>query len=391
MLKATRQQTKRHNLRLVMRTIYNDGGISRADIARVTGLTRPTVSRIVAKLIDERYVVETGQGPSAGGKRPTLLDVNLSSHHLLAIDLGSSEFRGAVVNLQGEILQRLTIPTGGQRGDEALDLVRDLLRNLASMANAPILGIGIGTPGLTNPDDGVIREAVNLGWSKLPLADLLSKEFQQPIYVANDSHMAALGEYTFGANREDRDLIVIKIGQGIGSGIILDGQPYYGDGYGAGEIGHVVVEDNGRKCSCGNYGCLETTTSTRAIIQAAHTQAESSPDSLLGPASSLTWENIVSALKAGDPAACNVVQEAGKFLGVAIANLVATLNIHRIVIAGRVHQLGETFLNSALNEARHRTLPSMVADTKVSYSDLGSDIVILGSSAMVLKQELGVI
>jgi N-acetylglucosamine repressor len=225
----------------------------------------------------------------------------------------------------------------------------------------------------------------------LPLADLLSKEFQQPIYVANDSHMAALGEYTFGANREDRDLIVIKIGQGIGSGIILDGQPYYGDGYGAGEIGHVVVEDNGRKCSCGNYGCLETTTSTRAIIQAAHTQAESSPDSLLGPASSLTWENIVSALKAGDPATCNVVQEAGKFLGVAIANLVATLNIHRIVIAGRVHQLGETFLNSALNEARHRTLPSMVADTKVSYSDLGSDIVILGSSAMVLKQELGVI
>lgn len=391
MQKATRQQTKRHNLRLVMRTIHNHGDISRADIARTTGLTRPTVSRIVTKLIDEGYVFETGLGSSAGGKRPTLLDVNLSSHQLLAVDLGSSEFRGAVVNLRGEMLQRLTFPTDGHMGEAALDLVRELLQELIIIADAPILGIGIGTPGLTNPDDGVIREAVNLGWSKLPMADLLSEEFGQPIYVANDSHMAALGEYTFGANRGIRDLIVIKIGRGIGSGIILNGQPYYGDGYGAGEIGHVVVHENGRQCTCGNYGCLETTTSTLAIIQKAQEEARSRPESLLGQSFPLTWEKMVSALDAGDPIARSIVQKAGEYLGVALANLVATLNIHHISIAGRVNQLGEVFINSALKEACRRTLPSMVNDTQVRYSDLGNDIVILGSSAMVLKQELGVV
>lgn len=391
MQKATRQQTKRHNLRLVMRTIHNHEGISRADIARTTGLTRPTVSRIVNKLIGERYVIETGLGPSAGGKRPTLLDVDLNSHQLLAVDLGSSEFRGAVVNLRGKILHRLTFPTNGKKGEAALDLVHELLRALTTIANAPILGIGIGTPGLTNPDDGVIREAVNLGWSKLPMADLLSEEFGGPIYVANDSHMAALGEYTFGPNKGIRDLIVIKIGRGIGSGIILNGQPYFGDGYGAGEIGHVVVEENGRPCSCGNYGCLETTTSTRAILRKASKQGESQPESLLGQELPLTWENLISALDAGDPVAHCVVQRVGEFLGVALANLVATLNIHRIVIAGRVNQLGEAFIDSAMNEARRRTLPSMVDDTQVSYTELGSDIVILGCSAMVLKQELGVI
>lgn len=391
MQKATRQQTKRHNLRLVMRTIHKNGGISRADIARSTGLTRPTVSRIVTKLIDEGYVFETGLGPSAGGKRPTLLDVDLSSHQLLAVDLGSSEFRGAVVSLRGEILQRLTFPTDGQKGEAALELVRELLQALTGIADAPILGIGIGTPGLTNPDDGVIREAVNLGWSKLPMADLLSVEFGQPIYVANDSHMAALGEYTFGASEQVRDLIVIKIGRGIGSGIILDGQPFYGDGYGAGEIGHVVVYKNGRQCTCGNCGCLETTTSTLAIIQQAQEKAKRWPDSLLGQSSPLAWEKMVLALDAGDPVARSVVQKAGQYLGMALANLVATLNIHQIVIAGRVNQLGEVFIESALNEARLRTLPSMVSDTQVRYSDLGSDIVILGSSAMVLKQELGVV
>ncbi len=391
MQKATRQQTKKHNLKLVMRTVYNNGGISRADIARSTGLTRPTVSRIVAELIDERFVVETGQGPSAGGKRPTLLDVDQESHQLLALDLGSREFRGAVVNLRGAILERQTFPTEGKKGDAALKLVRELLRALIKVACSPILGIGIGSPGLTNPDEGVIREAVNLGWFKLHLADLLSKEFDHPIYLANDSHMAALGEYTFGANWHASNMLVLKIGQGIGSGIILDGHPYYGDGYGAGEIGHVVVDENGLQCTCGNYGCLETTTSTQAIIRSAREQAKHFPDSLLGQASSLTWETIVSALDAGDLAAGSVVHQAGRFLGVAIANLVATLNIHRIVIAGRVYQLGDAFIASAMNEVRCRTLPSMVADTQVSYSDLGSDIVILGSSAMVLKQELGVI
>jgi len=389
--KATRQQTKNHNTRLVLRTIYHQGEISRADIARTTSLTRPTVSRIVSDLIDDRFVVEKGQGPSAGGKRPTLLAVAQDDHQILAIDLGSQEFRGAVMNLRGEIINFHNYPTGGLTGQSALDFAYDLLDQLLETTQTPILGIGVGTPGLTNPDLGVVREAVNLGWFKLPLGDLLADRYDLPIYVANDSHMASLGEFTFGASTGINNLLVIKIGQGIGAGIVLGGQPFYGDGYGAGEIGHVVVDRQGLQCTCGNYGCLETTSSTRAIVRRFQQAAHNAPNSHLNQEDLIDWEDLVSALHAGDQIAHEIVCEAGRFLGVAIANVIATLNIHQIVIAGRVYQLGPALLASAFEEAHRRALPSMVEDTTITYSNLGRDVVLLGSAAMILNRELGVI
>jgi predicted transcriptional regulator len=246
MKKATRQQTKNHNTQLVLRTIYENGDISRADIARATRLTRPTVSAIVTELIDNQFVVETGLGPSAGGKPPTLLDIAQDAYHLLSIDLGSQAFRGAVVNLRGEVVERLSFPTHDRQGEAALQLVYKLIDGLVEISGAPLLGIGIGTPGLVDSRRGVVQRAVNLGWTDLPLRDLVENRYQKPGYLANDSHMAALAEYTFGPPRRSNNLVVIKIGQGIGAGIILNGQLYYGDGFGAGEIGHVVVAEDGQ-------------------------------------------------------------------------------------------------------------------------------------------------
>ena len=382
MQKATHQHTKDHNTRLVLRTIYREGDISRAEIARRTGLTRPTVSRIVGQLMNARFVVETGRGPSAGGKRPTLLDVAHDDHQLLALDLGSQAFRGAVVNLRGEIVARRVYDANGLQGDAALALVHALTEALTQAATAPLLGIGVGSPGLTNPQEGIIREAVNLGWRGLPLRTILEDRYELPAYVANDSHIAALGEFTFGAGPTDGNLVVIKIGRGIGAGIVLNGQPFYGDGYGAGEIGHVVVDEGGALCACGNAGCLESAVSTRAILREARSAAGSE---------TLTWAGLVRALEDGEEWAVNVAQTAGGFLGVAIANLVATLNVRRIVISGRVSQFGQLLLDAALVEAGRRALPSMVSETALSFSSLGSDVVILGGSAMILKGELGII
>ena len=217
MRKATRQHTKDHNTRLILRTIYHRADLSRAEIARITGLTRPTVSRIVADLIGARLVVETGQGPSAGGKRPTQLDVAKDQHQILALDLGSREFRGAVVNLRGDIVARQTFATDQHKGEEALALTQQLVETLSQAARAPLLGLGMGSPGLINPREGIIREAVNLGWWGLPMRQLFEERYQLPVYVANDSHLAALGEYTFGGEPPAGNLVVIKIGQGVGA------------------------------------------------------------------------------------------------------------------------------------------------------------------------------
>jgi N-acetylglucosamine repressor len=380
MKKATRQQTRNHNTRFVLKTIYEKNGISRADIARVTHLARPTVSTIVQNLIDDHLVVETGLGPSAGGKPPTLLEVETDAYRLLCIDLGSRRFRGALVNLRGEMTSQAQLPALGCTGDEALSLVYELVDQLVAASPAPLLGIGIGTPGLVDPRDGMVRQAVNLAWQRLPLKELLQARYSLPAHVVNDSQAAALGEFTFGAGRDNRNLILIRVGQGIGSGIVLDGQPLYGEGFAAGEIGHVVVAEDGPLCSCGNRGCLETVASTRAFLRAV-TADGSEP----------AWEDYVAAYEAGDEAAREQAVRSGRYLGAAIASLISSLNVHHIVIAGRISQLGEELLQVAHTEARRRALPALVDETVLSYSLLGPDIVIRGAAALVLKHELGVV
>lgn len=391
MKKATRQQTKKHNRRLVLQTIFQQAEISRADIARQTHLTRPTVSTIVADLIEDAFVVETGQGPSAGGKRPLLLAIDANAHQLISIDLGSSVFRGAVVNLRGEILTRFEFPTNNQKGTAALDLAYSLIDSLAATATAPLIGIGVGTPGLIDPQQGFIIRAVNLGWQDLPLRECIEERYNLPVYVANDSHVAALAEYTFGRQYSTKNLVVIKVGVGIGAGIVLDGRSYYGDGFGAGEIGHVVVAEQGTLCACGNHGCLEKMAGTQTILQSAKLIAAKQNSADLYPESEVTWDAIVAALNAKNQATIELIERSGKYLGVAIANLIGSLNIQHVVIAGRVTRFGDVLMNAARQETQRRALPTMAAQTKLSFSTLGDDIVILGGTAMVLQRELGII
>jgi len=390
--KATHHQTKDHNSRLVLRTIYSAGAISRAEIARRTQLTRPTVSTLVAELLDSDLVVETGQGPSAGGKRPTLVAVNGRGRILLTLDLSGGEFRGAVVNLNGDILHRATVPATAPAG-VSLDRVSELVDQLLRHGNQSPLGIGVATPGLVDPHLGIVLRAVNLGWVNLPLRDLLAVRYGLPIYVANDSHMAALAEFTYGAARPPANLIVLRIGQGTGAGVILDGQPFYGDGFGAGEIGHVVVNPEGDLCSCGNRGCLETTSSTPAILRAA-TAADRTQSALAG-VEPVTWERFVVAVQSHDPVAVDVAVRAGRHLGAAVAHLVGAYNIQTIVLAGRIADLGGVLLDAVTAEMHQRVLPAMAATTTVRFPSLAAgqmaDIITLGCSALVLQRELGIV
>jgi len=387
MEKATRQHTKDHNSRLVLRTIFNGPQISRAELARLTGLTRPTVSTIVADLIAGDLIMEMGQGPSAGGKRPTLLSVNGDGRRLLAVDLSGNEFRAARLNLKGDIEARAARPAAGLRGEAALNCVYDLVAALLPAAATPLLGIGVATPGLVDPNNGIVLRAVNLEWVNLPLRDLLVARFGHCVHVANDSHMAALAEFTYGEPALD-NLIAIRVGRGVGAGIILGGSPFYGDGFGAGEIGHVVIDADGALCTCGNRGCLETTSSVPAILTRAHAALPITPEPP-------TWSQFVAAVLAHDPAAVDVAVYAGRHLGAAIAHLVGAYNIQRIALVGRIADLGDVLLDAVVAEMHQRVLPAMAATTDVRFSSLAdrpaADIVTLGCSAFLLHRELGII
>jgi glucokinase-like ROK family protein len=395
MPKATQKQTKEHNTSLILKTIFEQDGTSRAEIARTTRLTKTTVSSIVADLMQEELVEEIGFGNSDGGKPPILLSVVDDARCFIGIDLANSEFRGAIVNLRGEIVQRLNLSISGRDSVSALELIYTLIDKLLAVSDKSICGIGIGTPGLIDPHKGVIRRAVNLDWQDLPLRSLLEERYNLPCYITNDCQAAALGEYTFGENSATSNLVVLKVGRGIGSGIVLNGQLYYGDGYSAGEIGHLVVIEDGKTCACGNRGCLETVASTRALARRAREIAQSNPNSKLfqfvTTPDEINTDIILHALEAGDEDIKNVIAEAGYYLGIALANIVGVLNVQHIVIAGSAARFGDTLLAPIKNTMRRHSLSILADETNVNFSSLGQDIVIKGAASLLLANELQLI
>jgi glucokinase-like ROK family protein len=266
---------------------------------------------------------------------------------------------------------------------------------LMAAATRPLLGIGVGTPGLIDAQRGIVRKAVNLDWQDLPLRDLLESRYNLPVFMANDSHVAAVAEYVFGQGRKTPNLIILKVGRGVSAGIVLNGRLHYGDGSGAGEIGHVRVVEQGALCSCGHYGCLETVTSSRFIMERARVIAQTNPHSLLyhfaASPEDITTDVIIRAFEAGDAEVHQIIAEVGRYLGIAVANLVGALNIQSILIGGSIARFGEPLLEPIRQEMKQRAMSMLADETQVSLSGLGQDIVILGAAALLLTHELSLV
>jgi N-acetylglucosamine repressor len=374
--KATHQETRAHNSRLVLGTVYDRGPISRAAVARFTGLTRTTVSDVVTNLLGDGLVREIGLGASTGGRAPVMLEVTDDARHLIGLDLGEKVFRGAIVDLRGRIVSAIEVEVEDRDGQGALARVYDLVDRLMAATDRPILGIGIGTAGLIDTTVGTVLEAVNLDWRDLPLGSLLRARTGLPVYVANDSQATALAEHVFGGPRTS-NLVVVKVGEGVGAGLVLEGRLFQGDGFGAGEIGHTTVRDGGEPCRCGRNGCLETVTSTRAILaRVADAGIHRLPDA-------------VDAARAGDPAVLEAVTAAGRELGMAVAWLVGALNIDRVVLVGGATEFGEPWLAAVRDTMQRSALGLLASQTTVEIGELREDGVVLGASALLMTHELG--
>ena len=380
MKKSNQEKSRQHNSRLILNTIYQSEEISRVEIARRTRLTRTTVSAIVAEFMDVGLVVETGMAPSTGGKPATLLRVDENSRLIIGVDLAESEFCGALINLRGEIVKRFCLPVEDHNGDDALALVYSLMDQLLQSADRPVIGIGIGVPGLMDPSVGRVRQAVNLDWQDLPLGSLLFERYNLPIHLANDCQVAALGEFTFGKITDKPNLMVIKAGRGIGAGIVLNGQLFYGDYAGAGEIGHIQVIENGKLCRCGNQGCLETIVSNRALVDQGR---------LMAPETITDFASLLLAYQAGNPQVISLIESTAQVLGRTIIHLVSALNINRILIAGNLTHFGNGLMEPIRQQIQKGVLPVLAQQTEIAAATLGDDIVILGAASLILKYELG--
>jgi predicted NBD/HSP70 family sugar kinase len=367
--KVLPEHARRHNRSLVLQTLYSIGAQSRADVARETGLTRVTVSDLVAELMDEGLVVELGQREDARpGKPATLIDVDRGAYRIIGIDVsGHRVLRGAVLDLSGTILERAELPLGGATGERAFELVAELGARLIALATAPVLGVGVGTPGVVNPL-GSVCSAPNLGWTDLPLQARLAARYGLPVHATNDANAAVLAEH--GAGDID-DLLLVKIGHGVGAGLIVGGRLVTGAGFASGEIGHVVVgTDGGPHCVCGKDGCLEAWLSV--------------------PRLTAQLEALGVAGDAEAEARTEVLGEAGRRLGIVLAPVVGALDLREIVLSGPTHLLDGPLLEATVETLRTRTMAEQTRDLRLRMTAHGQDIVLRGAAVMVLSGELGV-
>lgn len=362
--KVLPEHARMHNRSLVLQTLFHAGAMSRADLARETGLTRVTISDLVAELISEGFILERGTREVSGpGKPAILLTLDTAGHCIVGIDLSAdTSFTGAVLTLDGDIVARSAVPVPAERAD-VLDTVITLIRGLLDTPHGRVLGIGLGVPGVVD-DQGVILTSPHLGWNDFDLAGDLEREFDLPVLVANDANAAVLAEYTFGG--AGSDVLLIKVGRGVGSGLLSSGQPMSGAHFAAGEIGHVTVgTDGGPACICGKNGCLEAWLSVPSL------------SARLAAASADLRESVL--------------HDAGERLAIALAPVVGVLDVSELVLSGPAELLEGALATAAAETLRARTLAQFHDRVSVRMASQQPETIVLrGAAVMVLAAQLGV-
>ncbi|HTU08889.1 MAG TPA: ROK family transcriptional regulator [Trebonia sp.] len=349
------EDTRRHHRSLILQQLFAEGPASRADLARATRLTRVTVSDLVGELIDDGLLGELGSpAENKVGKPPTFVGLLADAAHIVALDLSPDDrMIGAVVDLFGHVKARAEMALEGAFGEEAVRLAADLAEQLRETTDRPVLGVGVGSPGVVD-GSGVVLDAHNLHWAGVDLTGILRKRLDLPVYVANDANTAVLAEYTFGGTTA-ADLMLLRIGNGVGAGLVVGGALVQGHAWAAGEIGHVIIDPGGARCACGRAGCLET------VVAVSH-------------------------LRRGDRSLASV----GTMLGQGLAPVVAALNLHEVVLAGPPDLLDGELREALDTTIRERVMAASAADLVVRMSALGDVVVLVGAAVLVLSGELGV-
>ena len=322
------------NQTVLLHLIRERQPISRVDIARMTGLRPGTISSIVNRLINKGVIFEGAEGPSSGGRKPTYLNINAENAYILGIDIGVRDTVYAFSDFNGRILkQKNTVTDGDAR--EFIGRLADEIGKLIKhdYSHVKFAGVGVSVPGLIRRDAGEIAVSPNLGWKDVPLKALLERKLKLPVYVENDANAAAFSELWYGPldRIKVKTLLYILVVDGLGCGLIINGELHVGSKVGMGGFGHMCIEPNGELCSCGRKGCWETLASESATIARYHRLMSNKNGSIT---TSIT--DIIAQANRGEPKAVAAIIATAEYLGEGIASLAHGLSPESIVIGGEI-------------------------------------------------------
>lgn len=376
----------------VLNLLWRRREVSRAEIARHTGRSRSTISDLVARLIATGLVKEVGSGESRGGRRPILIGFRDDAGVILGVDLGATHISVILTDLRGLALawRNRSYPVRsnpGGAGDLALDLCRDCLAEWGGDTNR-LIGIGVAVPSPVDPEapDRVL-ERIHPAWRGRAILDRLDGAFGVPVFIENDANLGAVAEHSLGKAVGVDDFLYLKVATGVGAGLMIGGAIYRGSTGVAGEIGHIVVDPAGPECVCGSHGCLATFVGTQALVRRTRELLKGPvPSTLAG--TDLDIKTIEDAALADDPVALRVVDEAARYLGIAVAGVVNLLNPGSVIVGGSLARAGDRLLLPLREAVLRRTLVASAAASEIRISELGPRATALGAATHVLAASL---
>lgn len=392
-------QTVKHlNKHIIIDMIrFTPGGIARADLARMLGLSRAALTAIINDLAASGLVREAPVH-HPGGRIPIVLEVNPCLGHVVGIDLGASHCTMILADFSGREIQVVDSPVDLALGPQAcLDLIDSLLAALlekSSLSLSQVKAIGFGVPGPITYESGTIEPPITPDWVGFPLRDTLEKRWGCPVSLGNDADLGALGEWAYGAARGERNVAYIKAGSGIGCGLLLNGQIYHGANGSAGEIGHITIDEDGPVCQCGNRGCLEALAGGRAIAQKAIEAVKKGRRTQLAeitPVEQITAQKVISAARRGDLLAQQMMSEAGYHLGTAVSSLVNVFNPDMVVIGGGMAQMGDLLIEPIRQTVQRRSLRVASRAVRITVAVLGRRSTAMGAVVQALSYALHIL
>jgi predicted NBD/HSP70 family sugar kinase len=365
----------------VVDALRRSGTASRSDLARMTGLSRTTVATLVSDLQARGLVVEQADAraePSGRGRPPVLLRLDAAAGAALGLDFGHRHVRVAVADLSSTVLaERFVELDVDGAPEEALDAAAELATGVlaeAGVDRSRVIGAGMALSAPIDSEKGVVGSTVLPSWAGIQAGEELSRRLEIPVELDNDANLGALAEVSFGAGRGLADVVYVMMSSGIGAGLVLGGRLYHGASGIAGELGHVQVRPDGAVCRCGSRGCLETVASTGALL------------SLLGAThgADLTLRELLGLVADGDLAAKRVVNDGGRAVGRAVADLCNFLNPAAVIVGGDLSLAGDALLDGVREEIDRYALPGAAEAVEVKAGVLGDRAEMLGALAVVI-------
>lgn len=381
MRQGTFQWMKSVNKSIILNKIRTSAPISRAEIAKETKLTPPTVSSNVKELIEQGLVKESELGVSQGGRKPTMLLINNKAFYVVGVDAGPKKIECILSDLSGKIVERssnqLMKPI---TNEQFLETLKESIHNViqaTTLDTEKVIGIGVAMHGVVEVETGISLFAPNLGLTNIPIKAELEKEFEIEVKVENDARAMALGESWFGDHGELASMLAVNIGRGVGAGLVIDGKLYHGAQDIAGEVGHMTIDIHGEICECGNRGCLQTFATGSAIAKQAEKfiKAEDSP---------MTGERVYELALEGNQDCISILKESGITIGVGLTNLIHIINPEKIVLGGGVTKSESFIFPSIRKTIDERILTSRAKQTDIVISELGDDATIVGAVSLLL-------